>query len=336
MEKPEMMGQDALNMTVLGKARGRLSALFVVATVALAGCGGGSDAPEAGGQTEGSPPAEQGGEMIIVSGASGQLGGLVVEALLSRGVAPSRLILVSRTPNALSRYAAMGASTRFGDFTQPESLGAAYEGGNRMLLISIDPDLGAERVNLHKNAIDAAVAAGVSHVAYTSLVDLDNNDSPLTEVHKPTEQLLRESGLAWTMLRNGLYMDRRVTQAIDMIVNGSVESSDTGIAYVTRADCAAAAAAVLTTDGHENQVYDITGPAVVYPQDIARALTEETEMAVRVVEPSGGGGPAGGPMDSPSFAVVSTAVQELTGRAPMSVSDLFEVHHDEIMAGTGA
>jgi NAD(P)H dehydrogenase (quinone) len=332
------MEKDPLNVTSRGWARTRFGALAVLAAVALAACGGGSDAPEAAGEPAAAAPAQQqSGDMIIVSGASGQLGGLVVDELLARGVAASRLILVSRTPNGLQRYADMGASTRFGDFRQPESLAAAYEGGNRMLLISIDPDLGAERVNLHKNAIDAAVAAGVRHVAYTSLVDLDNNDSPFAEVHKPTEQLLRESGLAWTMLRNGLYMDRLVTEAIDMIVDGSVESSTTGgIAYVTRQDCAAAAAAVLTTDGHENQVYDITGPEVVFPQDVARALTEVTELSVRIVEPTGGATEAGGPMSSPSFAVVSDAVQRLTGRPPMSVRDLLQLHHDEIMAGTGA
>jgi len=173
----------------------------------------------------------------------------------------------------------------------------------------------------------------VQHVAYTSLVDLDNNDSPLAADHVRTEQFLRDSGLSWTMLRNGLYMDGLVTEAIDMIVNGRVERSDVGIAYVTRRDCAAAAAAVLATDGHENQAYDITGPAVVFPQDIATTLTDVTEMAVAIAEPSGA---ASGAMSSPSFAVVSDAVERLTGRTPQSLRDLMEINHDEIMAGTGA
>jgi NAD(P)H dehydrogenase (quinone) len=331
-----MMGPDPLRVPVLGMARARLSTLSMIAVVALAACGG-SEGPEAGsegGAAETAAPAEQSGDVIIVSGASGELGGLVVDELLDRGVAASRLILVSRTPNALARYAGMGASTRFGDFTQPESLAAAYEGGDRMLLISINTGIGAERADLHKNAIDAAAAAGVQHVAYTSLVDLDNNDSPLAADHVRTEQFLRDSGLSWTMLRNGLYMDGLVDQAMEMIVNGRVERSDVGAAYVTRGDCAAAAAAVLTMDGHENQAYDITGPAVVYPQDVATTLTEVTEMAVAIADPSGGA--AAGAMSSPSFAVVSDAVQRLTGRAPTSLRDLFEVSHDDIMAGTGA
>jgi len=307
--------------------------IALVAVMALGACGGGEEAPEgeAPAQAPAAAPTPD-GDMIIVSGASGQLGGLVVDELLARGVAPSRLILVSRTPDALGLYADMGASTRFGDFTQPESLAAAYAGGDRMLLISIDSGIGAERADLHKNAIDAAVAAGVEHIAYTSLVDLDNNDSPLAADHQRTEQFLRDSGVAWTMLRNNLYMDGLVTRAIDMIVDGRVESSSTGVAYVTRQDCAAAAAAVLAADGHENMAYDITGPAVIRPQDMATTLTEVTEMSVRVVDGDGGAGA----MSGGSFSVVSDDFQQLTGRPPMSLRDLFEAHHDEIMAGTGA
>ncbi|MDH3208337.1 MAG: NAD(P)H-binding protein [Gemmatimonadota bacterium] len=331
----DTIGPHILKVPMLGKTRAHLNALIIAAAVAVAGCGGGSDAPEAGAETGDAPvvAAPQGGDMIIVTGASEELGGLVVDELLERGVAASRLILVSSSPQSLSRYASMGASTRSGDLSQPATLAAAYEGGDRMLLVSLDES--GQRSDLHKNAIDAAVAAGVSHIAYTSIVDLDNNQSPLATDHRLTEQVLRESGVAWTMLRNNVYMDPLVGTSIDMIVNGSVERATTGaISYVTMQDCAAAAAAVLATDGHENQAYDITGPAAVFPQDIAAALTEVTELAVRVTDPSGAS--AGGPMSSPSFAVVSDAVQRLTGQAPMSVRDLLEAHHDEIMSNTGA
>src|SRR5688572_13000095 len=106
-------------------------------------------------------------ERIIVSGASGQLGGLTVRALLARGVPARNLILVSRTPEELGEYAKLGAVTRFGDFAKPESLPAAYAGGTRMLLISIGGGAGP-RVAAHTRAIDAAIAAGVKHIAYTS------------------------------------------------------------------------------------------------------------------------------------------------------------------------
>src|SRR5688500_7965668 len=144
-------------------------------------------------------------DKIIVSGASGQLGGLVIEALLKRKVAPANLILVSRTPDTLKAYAARGASVRFGDFTQPESLASAYQGGTRMLLISINGG-GGERPELHKTAIDAAARAGVKHIAYTSYVNADRyTDSTIAVDHLRTERILQESGVAWTLLRNQIY-----------------------------------------------------------------------------------------------------------------------------------
>jgi NAD(P)H dehydrogenase (quinone) len=297
--------------------RRHAAALALAASCALSACG--------------SP------DTIIVSGASGQLGGLVVEELLARGVQPERLILVSRTPEALGRYAALGASTRFGDFNRPESLAAAYEGGDRMLLISIDTGVGADRAALHENAIAAAVAAGVRHIAYTSFVDLDHNDSPLAADHRRTEQAIRQSGVAWTMLRNSLYMNGIVSRAARMLSDGRVTRSDIGgIAYVTREDCARAAAAVLATDGHENRAYDITGPAVVFAQDIARSASEVTGIPIEVVdpEPAGSGEPASAPPGSISFAVVSTAVQDLTGRPPESVTEFLASNRDALSAST--
>ena len=274
-------------------------------------------------------------EAIIVSGASGQLGGLVVEALLARGVEPERLILVSRTPDALERYAAMGASTRFGDFREPESLVSAYEGGDRMLLISIDTGVGSDRASLHETAVAAAAAAGVRHIVYTSFVDLDHNDSPLAADHRLTEQAIRESGVAWTMLRNSLYMNGVVARAARMLSEGVATRSDVGgIAYVTREDCARAAAAVLAGEGHENRAYDITGPAVVFPQDIAWAASEITGTPIEIVDPAPPG-PDGPPSPSPgtaSFAVVSSAVHDLTGRPPESVADFLAAHRNELLA----
>jgi NAD(P)H dehydrogenase (quinone) len=271
-------------------------------------------------------------DTIIVSGASGQLGGLVVEELLARGVAPERLILVSRTPESLERYAALGASTRFGDFNQPLSLAAAYEGGDRMLLISIDTGVGVERAGLHRNAIDAAVAAGVEHIAYTSFVDLDRNDSPIAADHRVTEQALRESGVQWTMLRNSLYMNGIVARAARMLTEGSVVRSDVGgVAYVTREDCARAAAAVLATEGHENRAYDITGPAVVFAQDIASAVSEVTGLPIEILDPQPTDSVRAAMPGSVSFAVVSTAVRDLTGRSPESVRDFLAANRDALV-----
>lgn len=298
--------------------RGAIAALFLLAvTGSLTGCGSGAPEPIA--------------ERIIVSGASGQLGGMVVDELLARGVAPENLILVSRTPETLANYAAMGAITRFGDFTQPESLDSAYAGGTRMLLISINTF--GERPTLHGNAIDAAVRAGVRHIAYTSFVDAENNPSPIAADHRATEALLRESGIAWTMLRNQLYMDGVVGQASRMLGSGRVEvaSDETRTAYVTRADCAAAAAAVLATPGHENRIYEITGPAAIGAREIAAAATEVTGIPIEVVaaEPAADGPGASAPT---SASIVSTAVADLTGRAPGTVVDLLRENREALVA----
>ena len=178
-----------------------------------------------------------------------------------------RPLLVSRTPERLERYAELGASTRFGDFLQPESLETAYEGGDRMLLISLnssnpDPRVPAQRVELQQTAIDAAVEAGVEHIVYTSIVDADNSVSPIAVWHRATEADLRESGVTWTALRNQWYADGLVTQAARMVEDRRVVvlPDDPGTAFVTREDCAVAAAVALMTPGHENRVYEITGP----------------------------------------------------------------------------
>ena len=261
-------------------------------------------------------------EKIIISGASGQLGELVVKELLARGVPAANLILVSRTPDQLKAYAGKGASVRFGDFTKPESLPAAYQGGTRMLLISIGMS-GMPRPQAHKNAIDAAKAAGVRQIAYTSWIGLSKNDATgIGTDHQATEEILRASGVAWTMLRNSLYMDSILQQASAMRQAGraTAPANEVKIGYVTREDCAAAAAAVLATPGHENKVYDITGPELVGVQEIAAALTAVTGTAIEVTSGAGGARGFGGP----SAAVVSDHVAKLTGRPATSVKAMLE------------
>lgn len=263
---------------------------------------------------------------IIVSGASGNLGELTVRALLDRGVPASRLILVSRTPGELAEYAAMGASTRFGDFTRPESLPAAYAGGKRMLLVSIGGGaLPAPRPELHKRAIDAAIAAGVELIAYTSWAAISQGDTAgISADHVATEQILMASGVAWTMLRNSVYMDGVPEQARQMIESGraSVPPNDIAMGYVTRADCAAAAAAVLATPGHENRIYDITGPESIGTREIAAAASAVSGRQIEVVE--GGAGRGGSGLGLAALNFVSDDVETLTGRRPTSIRELLE------------
>lgn len=270
-------------------------------------------------------------EKIIVSGASGRVGGLTVRELLDRGVPANRLILVSRSPEALAEYAELGASVRFGDFTQPESLPAAYEGGSRMLLISVGGTPTEPASVLLERAIDAAKAVGVKHIAYTSYVGITRGDvAGRAADHQQTEEILKASGLAWTMLRNSIYMDGLISQAAAMVADGRavVPPNESPIGYVTRADCAAAAAAVLSTPGHENKAYDITGPALLGVRETAAAAAAVTGKPIEVVQ---GGADARPGFGRPAMSVTTTHFEDVTGRAPMSVRELFEANRDALL-----
>jgi NAD(P)H dehydrogenase (quinone) len=299
-------------------------------------------------------PFAQAQDKIIVSGASGQLGSLVIDELLARNVAPENLILVSRTPTTdhLNAYAARGASVRFGDFAQPESLDAAYRGGTRMLLISINGGSG-DRPELHRVAIDAAARAGVKHIAYTSYVNADRyTDSTIAGDHLRTEKILQESGVAWTLLRNQIYANGLVDQAVQIARDGRyvTHTPDARVAYVTREDCAAAAAAVLATPGHENKAYNITGPDAVGPRELVALVREISGKPIELVvrteaeyrrDLADSGMPEAAisgtisfaaELDSPYLREPSTAVAELTDRPATSVRALLTENRERLRA----
>jgi NAD(P)H dehydrogenase (quinone) len=275
-----------------------------------------------------------GADKIIISGASGQLGGLVVKELLARGVPANDLILVSRTPEKLDEFKKLGAITRSGDFAKPESLPAAFAGGTKMLLISIGFGAGP-RPEAHKNAIDAAVAAGVKQIAYTSFVAISRGDTAgIASDHFQTEEILKKSGVAWTMLRNSIYSNALVQQAAKMLADGkaTVSATDGRIGYVTREDCAAAAAAVLSTPGHENKVYDITGPELIGPREIAAAASAIAGKPIELIAADPNAPTARRAFGGPSIAVVSGDVAKLVGHPATSVQALFAAHKDELIS----
>jgi NAD(P)H dehydrogenase (quinone) len=271
-------------------------------------------------------------ERIIVSGASGQLGNLTVQALLARGVAARNLILVSRTPETLAEFAKLGAVTRFGDFATPESLPAAYAGGTRMLLISIGGGAGP-RVAAHTRAIDAAIAAGVKHIAYTSYLGISGGErTGLAADHYQTEEILKQRRVAWTMLRNSIYADGLVEQAAQLVAAGRavVPPAESKIGYVTREDCAAAAAAVLSPPGHENKVYDITGPGLVGQRELAETAAAVTGRKIELVAPAADA-PAARGLGGPALAVTSTHVRDLTGRPATGLRQLLEANRERLL-----
>jgi NAD(P)H dehydrogenase (quinone) len=288
---------------------------------------------------------------IVITGASGQLGRLTAELVLDRMPA-SEVILTTRRPEALSDLAERGATVQLADFDRPETLVEAFAGGEKLLLISAD-DLG-RRAAQHRAAIEAAREAGVRHVAYTSYLNpVEDNPAAITLSHRDTEWALRESGLTWSALRHAFYAEYQVPSGAQAIATGQLvhNSGEGRIAYVSREDCAAAAAAVLTTDGHEDKAYDITGPEPLSQDDVAALLSEvsgrpveavavDDEAFIQGLSASGMPEPAAREIASYGRAIregylreASDAVENLTGRPPHSLREVFEVHSGELLQG---
>lgn len=196
---------------------------------------------------------------IVVTGASGGFGQAAVRLLLAR--VPARdLILMSRKPENLAAFAALGADVRYGDFDDPASLRTAFAGGDRLLLISAVKV--GHRIAQHGRAIDAARDAGIGHIVYTSLIGATpDNPALVSHDHVGTEALLRESGLAWTALRDGQYADAMADAAAPQAIRTGqwiASAAEGRISFVAREDCIRTAVAVLTGEGHENRVYNVT------------------------------------------------------------------------------
>lgn len=220
---------------------------------------------------------------IVVTGASGQLARTVIDHSLET-VDPSDLILVTRSPDNLAGYESRGSTVRYGDFEDPDSLGDAFAGGTRMLLISTDAV--GDRVDQHAAAIEAAAEAGVEMVAYTSIINpVPENRAYVVPDHRATEQKLRESGMSWVFLRNSIYAEFQASSMAAAAGSGVLvtNAGTGGVAYVSRDDCAVAAAAVLVGDGPAGVAYDITGPEVLDAERRAEIFSEITGKAIEVV-----------------------------------------------------
>lgn len=213
---------------------------------------------------------------VAISGASGALGRQAAESFLEQGD-PEQLLLLTRTPDKLADLAARGARIARASFRNPTGLKQVLAGVERLLLISTDA-IGS-RIDDHKQAIASARIAGVEHVIYTSILSPGaDNPAMVAAEHAATEQALRESGMAWTLLRNSLYADGVAQTAVQAAQSGVWQhnAGEGATSWVARADCARAAAAVLATDGHEKEIYDITGPAAV-------TQSQAAEIAARLL-----------------------------------------------------
>ena len=288
---------------------------------------------------------------IIITGASGHLGRSTAEMVLDR-VPASEVVLTTRRPEELSDFAERGAEVRRADFDRPDTLAGAFAGGERLLLISTDAV--GSRVPQHRAAIEAARDAGVGHVAYTSYLNpVAENPAVVTPDHRETEEALRESGLAWIALRNAFYAEYQVPAGAQAVATGRLvhNNGDGRIAYVSREDCAAAAAAVLTgeADSDEGKAYDITGPEPLGQDDVAALLGEvsgRTVEAVAVDDEAFVEGLTAAGLPEPAARAIATygrairegylgeasgAVESLTGRPPRSLREVFEAHRGELL-----
>ncbi|MGW4647091.1 SDR family oxidoreductase [Kitasatospora sp. NPDC004289] len=217
--------------------------------------------------------------MIVVTGATGQLGRLVVEGLLAE-VPAGELAVAVRSADKAADWAAQGVTVREVDYNRPETLAAAFGAGDKVLLIS-GSEVGA-RVPQHTAVVEAAKAAGVALLAYTSILGGDEATFRLAEEHQATEAVIRASGLPYVLLRNGWYTENYTANAAVAVEHGAVVGSngDARIATASRQDYADAAVAVLTGEGHENAVYELSGDEAWSFSEYAAALAAHTGKPV--------------------------------------------------------
>ncbi|MGY1742066.1 MULTISPECIES: NmrA family NAD(P)-binding protein [unclassified Blastococcus] len=211
---------------------------------------------------------------IVVTGATGHLGRLVVEELLARGVPAEDVVAGGRRVEELTGLAGRGVRVARIDYDDPATLDAVLGAGDRLLLVSgNDP---VARVEQHRTVLAAAARAGVALVGYTSILRADDSPLALAETHRQTEADVRSSGVPFVLLRNGWYTENYAQALQEAAATGAVSASagDGRVASATRADYAAAAAAVLAGDGHEGRVYELSGDTAWSFDELATAAAE--------------------------------------------------------------
>jgi NAD(P)H dehydrogenase (quinone) len=196
---------------------------------------------------------------IVVTGATGQLGRHVVEALLERNVPAQEIVAAGRSIEKLADFAARGVQVKAMDYADPASVAGALKGAAKVLLIS-GSEVG-QRVEQHRTVIEAAKAEGVELLAYTSIANADTTGMLLAAEHQATETILRESGVPFVLLRNGWYLENYTDQLPGTLAQGAIAGSagDGRVSAASRADYAHAAAAVLVADGQAGRIYELGG-----------------------------------------------------------------------------
>jgi len=220
--------------------------------------------------------------MIAITGASGQLGRLVIQSLLKQ-LPASQLVALVRKPDSVADLAAQGVQVRQADYMQPDALERALAGVEKLLLVS-SSEVG-QRLVQHQNVVNAARKTGVKLLAYTSLLHVDTSPMGLAQEHLATEAYIRNSGLPFVFLRNGWYTENYLASVKSALQHGAfIGSAGQGrIASAGRADYADAAAAVLVKDGQAGTVYELAGDTAYTLADLAAELSRQSGKTVPYV-----------------------------------------------------
>ncbi|MCC3377134.1 SDR family oxidoreductase [Cohnella sp. REN36] len=209
---------------------------------------------------------------LLVTGATGKLGALIVETLLA--TVPARHLAVSvRSPEKAESLRSRGVDVREGDFDRPETLDRAFEGIDRLLIVSTDGD-NETRIRQHGVAVAAAQRANVGFIAYTSLVNAGENPIFLAPVHRATEEAIRRSGIPYAFLRNNWYLENE-TGTVQAVLGGAPWLTSAGagkVGWATRRDYAEAAAAVLAGESRESAAYELSG-SLLTQEELAAKLS---------------------------------------------------------------
>lgn len=291
---------------------------------------------------------------LLVTGSTGHLGRAVLRHLLETSkVAPADIIAASRDPNKLADLAANGVETRAADFDDEAGLVKAFTGADRVLIISTDElATPGKRITQHRNAVSAATKAGVKHVVYTSLPNADKSLITFAPDHLGTEEAIKASGVAYTILRNAWYHDNYLMgMPHNLQVGKWYTSVGTGkIATISRDDCARAAAAALANPPAGSRILTLTGSESLTAAEIAARASAATGKPLEVVDVTdeqltqglaGAGLPAfvvamlvsaDANIRAGNFEQVTSDYEMLTGQKPQTLAAYFETQKAALAA----
>jgi NAD(P)H dehydrogenase (quinone) len=291
---------------------------------------------------------------IGVSGASGKLGRLAVGAALAC-VAPSDLVLTTRTPESLAELAARGVTVRHADFDAPDSLSQAFAGIERLFMVSAANDTG-KRFDQHDAAIKAAGRARVKHLVFTSMPNVDDPRHPVgmaAQEYHEAEVLLAASDVPCTILRNAPYAELHVVERLLPALQAGelrINSGAGAAAFMARSDIAEAAIAILLQDRHAGTTYDLTGPELLTYRQVAEIVSGVTRTPLDYVEledaafaheglAAGLSAPLvdtltriGTAIREGYFAVRTNVFRQVTGREPLSVGEVLDANRHVLLA----